>query len=115
MKNCSENCLKSNCGNASKMTCGDCEDDGENEERLEVPEGVLRGIEDIAERNTASKENLENLCDMDVSDHPDPELVAQAERVRSLVRATMYPVAHGEAYRLQERLEERPSEDSKNE
>ncbi|AXG09739.1 hypothetical protein [Haloplanus rubicundus] len=112
MKNCSEDCLKSNCGNAPKMTCDDCEDDGENEERPEVPEGVLRGIEDIAEGNTASKENL---CDIDESDHPDPELVAQAERVLSLVRATMYPVAHGEAYRLQEMLEERPSEDSKNE
>ena len=87
------------------MTCDDCEDDGKNEERPEVPEGVLRGIEDIAEGNTASKENLENLCDIDESDHPDPELVEQAKKVLSLVWATMYPVAHGEVYRLQEMLD----------
>ncbi|QGX94781.1 hypothetical protein EI982_08200 [Haloplanus rallus] len=97
------------------MTCDDCEDDGENEERPEVPGGVLRGIGDIGEGNTASKEELENLCDIDESDHPDLELVEQAERVLSLVRATMYPVAHGEAYRLQEMLEERQSEDSEDE
>ena len=97
------------------MTCDDCEDDGKNEERPEIPEGVLRGIEDIAEGNTASKEDLENLCDIDESDHLDPELVEQAERVLSLVRATVYPVAHGEAYRLQEMLEERQSEDSEHE
>ncbi|WP_248898198.1 hypothetical protein [Haloplanus halobius] len=98
------------------MTCDDCEDDDdENEERPEVSEGVLRGIEDIAEGNTASKEDLENLCDIDGSDHPDPALVEQAERVLSLVRATMYPVAHGEAYRLQEMLEEWQSEDSEDE
>lgn len=97
------------------MTCDDCEDDGENEERPEVPEGVLRGIEDITEGNTASKEDLENVCDIDEADHPDPELVEQAERVLSLVRATVYPVAHGEAYRLQEMLEERQSEDSEHE
>jgi len=29
--------------------------------RPEVPEGVLRGIEDIADGNTASKEDLESL------------------------------------------------------
>ena len=97
------------------MTCDDCEDDGKNEERPEVPEGVLRGIEDIAEGNTASKENLENLCDIDESDHPNPELVEHAKKVLSLVRATMYPVAHGEVYRLQEMLEERQSEDSEHE
>ena len=97
------------------MTCDDCEDDDKNEEWLEVPEGVLRGIEDIAAGNTASKENLENLCDIDESDHPDPELVEQAKKVLSLVRATMYPVAHGEAYRLQEMLKERQSEDSEDE
>ena len=97
------------------MMCDDCEGDGENGERPEVPEGVLRGIEDIAEGNTASKEDLENVCDIDEADHPDPELVEQAERVLSLVRATMYPVAHGEAYRLQEMLEERQNEDSEDE
>ena len=97
------------------MTCDDCEDDGKNEERPEIPEGVLRGIEDIAEGNTASKEDLENLLDIDDSDHPHPELVEQAEKVLSLVRATMYPVAHGEAYRLQEMLKERQSEDSEDE
>ena len=36
-----------------------------DEERPEVPEGVLRGIEDVAEGNTASKEDLENLFDTD--------------------------------------------------
>jgi len=82
------------------MTCDDGKDDSENEERPEVPEGVLRGIGDITEGNITNKEDLENLCDVDESDHPDPELVEQAERVLSLVRATMYPVAHGEAYRL---------------
>ena len=97
------------------MTCDDCKDDGKNEERPEVPEGVLRGIEDIAEGNTASKEDLENLFDIDESDHPHPELVEQARKVLSLVRATMYPVAHGEAYRLQEMLKERQSEDSEDE
>jgi hypothetical protein len=100
------------------MTCDDGEDDSENGERPEVPEGVFRGVEDIAEGNTASKEDVEDLCDIDESDHPDhpdPEFVEQAERVLSLVRATMYPVAHGEAYRLQEMLEERQSEDSEDE
>ncbi|WP_435186827.1 hypothetical protein [Halobellus sp. EA9] len=97
------------------MTCDDGEDGDENEERPEVPEGVLRGIEDLAEGNTASKEELEEVCDIDEADHPDPELVEQAERVLSLVRATMYPVAHGEAYRLQEMLEERQSEGSEDE
>ena len=67
------------------MTCDGCEDDGKNEERPEVPEGVLRGIEDIAEGNTASKEDLENPFDIDESDHPNPELVEQAKRVLSLV------------------------------
>ena len=61
------------------MTCDDCEGDGQNEERPEVPEGVLRGIEDITEGNTASKEDLENLCDIDESDHPDPELYCRTE------------------------------------
>ena len=97
------------------MTCDDCKDDGKNEERPEVPEGVLRGIEDIAEGNTASKEDLENLLDIDDSDHPHPELVEQAKKVLSLVRATMYPVARGEAYRLQEVLKERQSEHSEDE
>jgi hypothetical protein len=97
------------------MTCDDGESDGENEERPEVPVGVLRGIEDIGEGNTASKEELERVCDIDEADHPDPELVEQAERVLSLVRATMYPVAHGEAYRLQEMLEEQQSEGSEDE
>ena len=97
------------------MTCDGCEDDGENDERPEVPEGVLRAIEDIAEGDTASKEELENLLDTDESDHSHPEIVEQAKKVLSLVRATMYPVAHGEAYRLQEMLEERQSEDSEHE
>lgn len=37
------------------------EDDAEDGERPEVPEGVLRGIEDIAEGRTARKEDLEAL------------------------------------------------------
>ena len=97
------------------MTCDDCEGDAENEERPDVPEGVLLGIEDITEGTTASKEDLENLCDIDESDHPNPELVEQAKRVLSLVRATMYPVTHGEVYHLQEMLEERQSEGSEDE
>ena len=67
------------------MTCDDCKDDGKNEERPDVPEGVLLGIEDITEGNTASKEDLESLCDIDESDRPNPELVEQAKRVLSLV------------------------------
>ena len=37
------------------------EDDAEDGERPEIPEGVLCGIEDIAEGRTASKEDLESL------------------------------------------------------
>jgi len=37
------------------------EDDADNGERPEVPEGVLQGIEDIAEGRTASKEDIESL------------------------------------------------------
>lgn len=37
------------------------EDDAEDRERPEVPEGVLRGIEDISKGRTASKEDLESL------------------------------------------------------
>jgi hypothetical protein len=97
------------------MTYDDCDDGGENEELPEVPESALHGIEDIAKGNTASKEDFQNLCDIDESDHPDPDLVEQAKRVLSLVQGTMYPVAHGEAYRLQEMLEGRQSEDSEDE
>ena len=39
----------------------DREGDVEDGDRPAVPEGVLRGIEDIADGNTASKENLESL------------------------------------------------------
>lgn len=39
----------------------DREDDAEDGDRPEVPEGVLRGIEDIAEGDTASKEDLESV------------------------------------------------------
>jgi len=37
------------------------EDDVEDGGRPEVPEGVLRGIEDIAEGRTASKEDIESV------------------------------------------------------
>lgn len=40
------------------------------------------------------------------AEHPDPELVEQADQVRSLVLGTLYPVAHGEAIRLEDMLEE---------
>lgn len=33
----------------------------EDDEELVVPEGVLRGIEDIAAGNTASKDDLESV------------------------------------------------------
>ena len=36
-------------------------DDVEDGDRPEIPEGVLRGIEDIAEGETASKEDLESV------------------------------------------------------
>lgn len=39
----------------------DREDDAEDGERPEVPEGVLRGIEDLDEGRTASKEDLESV------------------------------------------------------
>lgn len=42
--------------------------------------------------------------------HPDPELVEQAERVLGCVEATMYDVASGEAYKLQEMLDEHRQE-----
>ncbi|WP_169051889.1 hypothetical protein [Halorhabdus amylolytica] len=42
-------------------TGDDHEGDAEDEERPEVPEGVLRGIEDIAEGRTASKEDIESI------------------------------------------------------
>lgn len=37
------------------------EDDAEDGERPEVPEGVLRAIEDIAEARTASKEDIKSV------------------------------------------------------
>lgn len=37
------------------------ENGDESPERPEVPEGVLRGIEDVAEERTASKEDIEAL------------------------------------------------------
>ncbi|QKY19670.1 hypothetical protein B4589_004480 [Halolamina sp. CBA1230] len=37
------------------------EDDAEDGERPKVPEGVLRGIEDIAEGRTATKDDLESV------------------------------------------------------
>lgn len=37
----------------------DRENDAKDEDRPAIPEGVLRGIEDIAEGETASKEDLE--------------------------------------------------------
>lgn len=37
------------------------EDEAEDGHRPEVPEGVLRGIEDIEEGRTASKEDLESV------------------------------------------------------
>ena len=41
---------------------GDGREDGvEDVDRPEVPEGVLRGIEDIAEGRTASKEDLQSV------------------------------------------------------
>lgn len=40
---------------------GDPEEDAEDGERPKVPEGVLRGIEDIAEGRTATKEDLESV------------------------------------------------------
>jgi len=42
-------------------TGDDREDDPEDGDRPEVPEGVLHGIEDIAEGRTASKEELKKL------------------------------------------------------
>ena len=36
------------------------EDDAEDGDRPEVPEGVLRGIDDLAEGDTASKEDVES-------------------------------------------------------
>lgn len=44
----------------SRHSAGDDrEGDAEDGDRPAVPEGVLRGIEDIIEGNTASKEDLE--------------------------------------------------------
>lgn len=37
--------------------------DGEDGEDLMVPEGVLRGIADIEEERTASKEDIEAILD----------------------------------------------------
>ncbi|WP_179204615.1 hypothetical protein [Halobacterium hubeiense] len=42
-------------------TGDDREDDAEDGERPKVPEGVVRGIEDIVEGRTASAEDLESL------------------------------------------------------
>jgi hypothetical protein len=42
-------------------TGDDREDGAEDGDRPEVPEGVLRGIEDIDEGRTASKEDLESV------------------------------------------------------
>lgn len=42
-------------------TGNDREDDAHDGERPEVPEGVLQGIDDIAEGETASKDDLEAL------------------------------------------------------
>ncbi|GAB3688173.1 hypothetical protein GCM10028857_22040 [Salinarchaeum chitinilyticum] len=39
------------------------ENGDEDPQRPEVPEGVLRGIEDIAEGRTASKEDIEALLE----------------------------------------------------
>lgn len=39
----------------------DREGDAEDGDRPEVPEGILRGIEDIAKGNTASKEDLKSI------------------------------------------------------
>jgi len=39
----------------------DSEDGTDSDERPEVPEGVLRGIEDIAEGDTASKEDIDSV------------------------------------------------------
>jgi len=43
------------------MSRHSADDDREDGDRPDVPEGVLRGIGDIAEGNTASKEDLESL------------------------------------------------------
>ncbi|GAA0271331.1 hypothetical protein [Halobacterium noricense] len=46
----------------SRHSAGDDrKSDAEDGGRPEVPEGILRGIEDIAEGNTASKEDLESV------------------------------------------------------
>lgn len=39
----------------------DREDDAEDGDRPKVPEGVIRGIEDLDEGRTASKEDLESV------------------------------------------------------
>lgn len=40
------------------------EDKAEDGERPEVPEGVLRGIHDLAEGRTASKEDIESVLEL---------------------------------------------------
>lgn len=42
-------------------TGDDQAEDGEDGDRPEVPEGVIRGIEDIEEGRTSSKDDLESV------------------------------------------------------
>lgn len=44
-------------------TGDDREDDAEDGDRPVIPEGVLRGISDLAEGDTASKEDLESALE----------------------------------------------------